>query len=216
MAHDFPETAVGALGDGFGESDDPCNNLVVRGMLGAELDEEGAASEGELSLFLYPSSEEEEDDDNEGGRTRERGPQGGSRGKGDWRRHGYEGAAAVVDEWEDDDDDASESDARSVSPSAVSIQTTFLHSILPDLSPTWRMGPAARPLLGDDQSMSLAELFALEDQPENLFLDGEGKIVAATRWKLVERLTTDPGKGARCARVRLMGGCCCQSRCWLC
>ena len=211
MAHDFPETAVGALDDGFGESDDPCN-LVVRGMLGAELDEGGAASEGELSLFLYPSSEEEEE---EGGRTRERGLQGGSRGKGDWRRHGYEGAAAVVDEWEDDGK-VSESDSRSVSPSAVSIQTTFLHSILPDLSPTWRMGPAARPLLGDDQPMSLAELFALEDQPENLLLDGEGRIVAATRWKLVERLTTDPGKGAGCARVRLMGGCRCQSRCRLC
>ena len=155
----------------------------------------GNTSEGEISLFLYPSSEEENGDDGQARGLQERGREK------DWRRHGYEGATAAAavkgEEWERESG-YSENDDGSVSSSAVSIQTTFLHSILPDLSPTWRTGTSTRPplLLGDRKPMSLSELFALEDRPENLLLDGEGKIVAATRWKLVERLTTDPGKRA--------------------
>lgn len=94
----------------------------------------------------------------------------------------------------------SSSDDEDALSSAASIQTTFLHSILPSLNPSRddsrtfkRDLPRVESDLEEYKSQ-LGNLFDLEDKPENILLDGNGKIVAATKGKLIERLTTGAGK----------------------
>lgn len=48
------------------------------------------------------------------------------------------------------------------------------------------------------ESTSLNWPFGQLDLPVNVALDSEGTLIAATRIKLVERLTTDTGKGSNC------------------
>lgn len=67
--------------------------------------------------------------------------------------------------------------------------------VLQEMFSSLRLEPKAPPTIGVKVSVEQdwETLFALPDSPENIELDAGGGIIAATRTKLVERLTTIVG-----------------------